>query len=75
MTKVPQAEVLPFNESEIKAQLKACESTPESRQAFSMKRPIYSRDRAITLLLLDTIIFCISSTSTQERNMGCVVFN
>lgn len=58
MPKVPQPEVLPFSENEIKALLKACEYSREaatqSRQAFSMKRPTRYRDRALVLLLLDT---------------------
>jgi integrase/recombinase XerD len=74
MPKVPQPEVLPFTQNEIKAILKACEYTQEAktdrRRGFAMKRPTRVRDRALILVLLDTGIRVGECARLKIRDVG-----
>ena len=58
MPSVPDPEIQPYTEQEIKALLKACERTAMSketgRKPSRFKRPTADRDRLIILMLLDT---------------------
>ena len=58
MPAVPDPEVQPYTEQEIKALLKACKKSEEAettdRASYTFTRPTASRDQLIILLLLDT---------------------
>ena len=58
MPAVPEPEVLPYTEQEIKALLKACKKTEEAatnnRKSYKYKRPTALRDELLILVLLDT---------------------
>lgn len=58
MPTVPEPEVLPYTEQEIKSLLKACKESEEAetdkRKSWTFKRPTCCRDQLIILLLLDT---------------------
>lgn len=58
MPSVPDPEVLPYTEQEIKALLNACkmseESQTEKRSTWKFKRPTAERDQLLILVLLDT---------------------
>lgn len=58
MPKVPEPEILPYTELEIKSLLKACEQTamskPESRKPCCFDRKTADRDKLMILVMLDT---------------------
>jgi integrase/recombinase XerD len=58
MPKIDTKEITPFSEEDVKALLKACESTNFSNgikvKQYAKKRPTANRDKALILLLLDT---------------------
>ena len=58
MPSVPEPEVMPYTEREIKALLNACKMTEEAqtteRSTWKYKRPTFERDRLMILFLLDT---------------------
>ena len=58
MPTVPDSDVLPYTEREIKLLLKACKETEEAethdRACYKAKRPTALRDQCLILMLLDT---------------------
>lgn len=58
MPTVPEPDVLPYTEREIKMLLKACKETEEAetngRDSYKAKRPTALRDQCLILILLDT---------------------
>ena len=54
MPTVPEPEVLPYTEQEIRKLLKACEMSNESVDGWKFKRPTAVRDKLLILVLLDT---------------------
>ena len=58
MPTVPEPEVMPYTEQEIKMLLKACKESEEAethnRESYKFKRPTAARDQLLILFLLDT---------------------
>ena len=67
-------EIVPFTEDEIKALLKACDTSrlakPANRGSFTMRQPTANRNKALILLLLDTGLRASEVARLQLRDVN-----